>query len=443
MGVAWEHVDGLNVVAVNFPFEDFAFGVVEVALLNKAVAFDDNELLKLGVVPVLTLGDAGLADVDADLACVEGMNQLGEAAAVIDIHLQREGSLLIGQVAEVGAVELLGKAVGRNLGYHQGLWLFCEGLKKLNNLAQSYLVCHRTVAVTTAHRVFSFFCHTETTEITEIVFCWRSLFCVFRAFCVTILILCGDDFEAVELAAVLVAFEGSKHLVYEVVDVEEFQLDAGVIDGIGQVVGKGIAEGGYGAVVVGTAPLAEEVREAINQDARFTAHGLLSFFIHTEITDITDFFFRLCWRSLFCGFCGFCVTFKELTFVVEEEVFTGFFAAAVFGVAETACEGGLLTRREHDGAFVAMLLQGVEQGAGKAEVALHELLLVLGAVDACEVEDEVAVAAPLVELLMCAIKVVLIDCLDGNGRMGLVLACLYVLQCPAEVLAYETLGTGN
>ena len=88
-----------------------------------------------------------------------------------------------------------------------------------------------------------------------------------------------------------------------------------------------------------------------------------------------------------------------------------------------------------------MLLQGIKQGAGKTEVALHELFLVLRAVDACEVENEVAVLAPLVKLLGGAVEVVLIDCLDGNGRMGLVLACLYVLQCPAEVLADKPLGT--
>ena len=116
MGVAGEHVDGLNVVAVDFPFEDFAFGVVEVTLLNEAMTFDDNELLELCVMPVLTFGDAGLTDVDADLACVEGVYQLGEATAVIDVHLQREGGLLVGKVAEIGAVELLGKATRRNLG---------------------------------------------------------------------------------------------------------------------------------------------------------------------------------------------------------------------------------------------------------------------------------------------------------------------------------------
>ena len=74
MCVAREHVDSLDVVAVNFPFKDFAFGVVEISLLNEAVALNDNELLELGVVPVLTFGDAGLTDVDADLSAVEGMD---------------------------------------------------------------------------------------------------------------------------------------------------------------------------------------------------------------------------------------------------------------------------------------------------------------------------------------------------------------------------------
>ena len=74
MCVAWEHVDGLDVVAVNFPFEDFAFGIIEITLLDESVTFHDNELLELGVVPVLALGDAGLGDVDADLAAVEGMD---------------------------------------------------------------------------------------------------------------------------------------------------------------------------------------------------------------------------------------------------------------------------------------------------------------------------------------------------------------------------------
>ena len=33
MCVAWEHMDGLDMVAIYFPFEDFTLGVVEVCLL--------------------------------------------------------------------------------------------------------------------------------------------------------------------------------------------------------------------------------------------------------------------------------------------------------------------------------------------------------------------------------------------------------------------------
>ena len=65
----------------------------------------------------------------------------------------------------------------------------------------------------------------------------------------------------------LFAFEGGKHLVYEVIDIEQLQLDAWIIDGIGQVVGKGIAEGSYDTVVVGPAPLAKEIGETVNQDS--------------------------------------------------------------------------------------------------------------------------------------------------------------------------------
>ena len=46
-----------------------------------------------------------------------------------------------------------------------------------------------------------------------------------------------------------------------------------------------------------------------------------------------------------------------------------------------------------------MSLQRVKQGGGEAEVTLHELVIVLGAVDASEIEHEVALLAPCVELL--------------------------------------------
>ena len=104
------------IISAHFPLQHFALGVIQVPLLDKAVAFDHYELLELGVVPVLALGDAGLADVDAHLTGIEGVDQLGKGATVVHIHPEGEGYFLLGQVAEVGAVEFLGKAAGRNLG---------------------------------------------------------------------------------------------------------------------------------------------------------------------------------------------------------------------------------------------------------------------------------------------------------------------------------------
>ena len=90
-----------------------------------------------------------------------------------------------------------------------------------------------------------------------------------------------------------------------------------------------------------------------------------------------------------------------------------------------------------------MLLERIEQGAGKAKVALHELLLVLRTVHARQVEHEVGLAAPLVQLLGGAVQVVLIDGIDGNIAIATGLAVLDVIELSAKVPAYESLGSGN
>ncbi len=174
-----------DVVARDLPLEDSAFGVVEVSLLDEPVALDHNELLELGVVRVLALGDAGLTDVDGHLTRIQGVHQLGEGAAVVGVHLQSEGGLLVRQVAEVGAIQLLRKAVLRYLWYHQGLGLFSEALQEFHYLTQGDVMGNWAVAV--AARRFR---------------------------------LGGrNDGEAIERAMVLVALEGGKHLVHQVVNV--------------------------------------------------------------------------------------------------------------------------------------------------------------------------------------------------------------------------------
>lgn len=108
---------------------------------------DNDELLPLAVVPVLAHGDAGLADVDGDLATVLGVDQLGEGAAVIGVHLQGILELLGREVGQVEGIELLGKRAGRNLGHHEGHGLLFELIKQVHNLAQGHLVGHGNTAV--------------------------------------------------------------------------------------------------------------------------------------------------------------------------------------------------------------------------------------------------------------------------------------------------------
>ena len=161
------------------------------------------------------------------------------------------------------------------------------------------------------------------------------------------------------------------HLLDKVVDVEQFEFYRRVVDGDGEVVGDVVAEGGYGTIIIGTAPFAVEVGETIHQ---------------------------------YFGTCFFTI--------LQEQVLASLLAATVFAIAEAASQGGLLGAGKHHGASVLMSFQRVEQSGGEAEVTLHELVIVLGAVDASEIEHEVALLAPCVELLGSGVEVVFEDFLD-------------------------------
>ena len=118
MCIAREHVHGLYLVARDFPFEHFTFRVIQVTLLDKAVTLHHNELLELRVVPMLSFGDARLADIDTHLPCIQRMHQLRKRASLINVHLQWERHLLLRQVAQVGRIELFFKTLFRYLWYH-------------------------------------------------------------------------------------------------------------------------------------------------------------------------------------------------------------------------------------------------------------------------------------------------------------------------------------
>lgn len=192
------------------------------------------------------------------------------------------------------------------------------------------------------------------------------------------------------------------HLLDKVVDVKKFKFYTWVVDRDGEVVGDVVAEGGYGGVVVGTTPFAVEVGEAIDQDFG-----------------------------------------SRLLTILQEQVLASFLAATVLAITETASQGGLLRAGEHHGASILMGLQCVKQGGGEAEVTLHELVIVLGAIYASEVEHEVARLAPCVELLGGGVEVVFEDFLDRQVAVATGLAVFDVIELGAKVLANEAFGTSN
>ena len=210
--------------------------------------------------------------------------------------------------------------------------------------------------------------------------------------------------EAHVAAAVLLAQQRAQHLVDEVVDVEELQLHRGVVDGVGAAVGDGVAEGRHGGVVARAAPLAVEVGEAVDE--------------HT------------CSRALR---------------VLTEQALPRQLGLAVDRSLEAARQARLRGAGEHDGAFVPVALQGVEQRGGELEVALHELGLLLGAVDAGQVEDEVGAGAVALQLPGRRLDVVLHDFEREQARVSLaaVLTVSYIFQRAAEILPDEAPGAGD
>lgn len=210
--------------------------------------------------------------------------------------------------------------------------------------------------------------------------------------------------QPVVAAAVLLAEQRAQQLVDQVVDIEQLQLHRRVVHGVGAAVGDGVAEGGHGGVVARAAPLAVEVGETVDEHG---GAGALR--------------------------------------VLAEQALPRELRLAVYGALEAAREARLRGAGEHDGAPVAVALEGLKQRGGEPEVALHELGLVLGAVDAGQVEYEVRAGAVALQLSGRRVDVVPHD-LEGKERLVFgtaVLAVPYVLQRAAEVPADEAPGAGD
>ena len=163
-----------------------------------------------------------------------------------------------------------------------------------------------------------------------------------------------------------------------------------------------MAEGGHHAVVVGAAPLAEQVGEPVHQ------HGGAG-----------------------------------LPRIVKKQLLPRQLGAAVVGLAVPADERGLDGAGEHHGAPIPRLLQGFQQGGGKAVVAGHELLVVLRAVDPCQMVHEIGPAAVLPQQGGVCVQVVFEDILNVQAGPGAVLALGDIPQVGHQVLSHKALGAGD
>lgn len=319
--VARDHLDHAHVGAAHHVLVDgerVTFGVLpHLPEPDACGAGDHQEPLPLAHVPVVALGDAGLAHIHAHLPALRRAQELRERAAAVDIGLQAVGEVPRLVVGQERAPELLGEGALRQVGHRERLTAVAEAVQKVDDLAQGL--------------------HVGTGDVAEPV--------------------AVDALQPLVAAAVLLAEQRAQHLADQVVDVEELKLHGGVVDGVGAAVGDGVAEGRHGGVVARSAPLAVEVGEAVDEHGGAGPLGILA-----------------------------------------EQALPRELGLAVDQALEAARQARLRGAGEHDGARVPVALEGTEQRGGETEVALHELRLVLGAVDAGQVEDEVGAGAVVLQL---------------------------------------------
>ena len=92
-------MDSLDLIPRNLKFHRFSG--VDVPFLNQAVPSHHNEQFPLGVVPVLSLGDARAADIDGHLTAIGGMHQFSKRATVVRVHFQSVLKFVRGQIGQI------------------------------------------------------------------------------------------------------------------------------------------------------------------------------------------------------------------------------------------------------------------------------------------------------------------------------------------------------
>ena len=229
VGVAWKHVNSLDLVTRHLKVEDFIRAYP--SLLNQATAAHYDEELPFGIVPMLAFGDAWLADIDRYLTTVQCVDKFSKRTSVVNIHLQWERDFLFWKITEICAVEFLCKRVLWDLRDHESLWLVCEAVDKVNDLTKGDFVGYWAVAVT-AERFFA------------------SLRMTVEKLRMTVRRLARNDswnyIYSVVITAMFITLESSNHFVHEIIDVKKFHLHRTIIHLDWEVVGDVVAESCYG-----------------------------------------------------------------------------------------------------------------------------------------------------------------------------------------------------
>ena len=105
--LSWR-LEGIEINSPNHFTDAFCMGtgVVSAFLteLDKSMTCYHNKLLPLGVMPVLTLSNTRLCDIDRDLTAGGCFQKLRKAPSLIPIHFERKRHLVRGQIGEIGAI---------------------------------------------------------------------------------------------------------------------------------------------------------------------------------------------------------------------------------------------------------------------------------------------------------------------------------------------------
>ena len=100
--------------------------------------------------PVLSLGDSRLGDVDAHLTAVQCMHQLGEGAPCIHMHLQVVDGFLPWKITQVSSHEFIPQAAMRQLNHIDAIYIGgCPGtrLDDVHNLTEGCLMGNGYIAI--------------------------------------------------------------------------------------------------------------------------------------------------------------------------------------------------------------------------------------------------------------------------------------------------------